>query len=1015
MKNLTSARKIERATPLYKSLHVKIITSGTAASDAAAGDILAALAPFCEAVVKSSADLSAAKGPVILLGNLADNPCVKYLYYKHLLFTDRTYPGKGGYELRTLLDPFATGFNILHIGFSHDDDAALAAAQFIKNISSDNIGYLCQINAKKYPFKNELINNFKAAKCDSENPAAYYVAPIEQKGALAYFTGDKDAQKEYNRAFADIVLKQDNNNDLHLRLKSRASVWRLLEISGMLDDALYLSSSNLFLSWLRSREGVEMIKFKNYQTPGYPRQNHGLLPALGITYLCDFFDKYYPELGCEMAEYKALADNVFSVYQNGNWKPICDGLCHGFAMSQPALIEYSLFNIGAGYFESGGAKAAAECAIAVTNNTGWMPESGDSSLFWASNAGLLAAAAEYYRDGRYVFAKSLSPAWRQGNIDWSVYLPRSFDAATEPQLPADHIGLKIIPMDKLVYGAAEALPEYATLTGVGAFTRPPEVPQKNCFDKIAWRSGFEKDDEYLLIDGLGGGSHSYDDAASIINYQKYGIDFLIAADGLLASSAENHNMLTIYKNGECEKIPSFAAAEKSKKNENGDIYLSLLLKNTAGSDWRRELYIIPGTAIIVKDTVIIKETARYLITSRFRTPGRAALESNVLLSKRENKYFKIIPQTSHPCTFSIKEKIIADPKVKTDAQRARFFKARYNLPEDEFCLTSYEQEIFAPLASGEEVSFINILSAGEDLQSFSIYNENGKISLKTGDKKFPTTLSAITACENGAAALPGGKQKPDEKTVSLPFCGNFIVAEGSSLSMVSPEGEKIWQTEITRIPTIYPWWELENPGAVALCAATYKGKKVIAAGCGDDSIKYFDESGKLLNSIYFEIGVPDLLSEITLAPGDTRLIAGSKRLTCRSNLQIIDNNGDITHDFGSEQWISNVESLQCIEIDGKSAVIMGVNHRNNLKAYIITNKGSENIFSKSVVGAVTCTAYKDNLIFAGTSEGLLLAYRLSGEQVFLNKLPSPPVSLEVHGNKLTVKTENSEIHNFKYI
>ena len=42
--------------------------------------------------------------PVIVIGNLEDSKCVEYMYYKFLTMTDKSYPGKNGYHLRTLVD-----------------------------------------------------------------------------------------------------------------------------------------------------------------------------------------------------------------------------------------------------------------------------------------------------------------------------------------------------------------------------------------------------------------------------------------------------------------------------------------------------------------------------------------------------------------------------------------------------------------------------------------------------------------------------------------------------------------------------------------------------------------------------------------------------------------------------------------------------------------------------------------------------------------------------------------------
>jgi hypothetical protein len=73
------------------------------------------------------------ENPIILIGNLSNSRCVEMMYYKYLLVTDLTYPGVGGFEVRTLLDPFATGFNILHLGYSDISGLEKAFQTFTKN------------------------------------------------------------------------------------------------------------------------------------------------------------------------------------------------------------------------------------------------------------------------------------------------------------------------------------------------------------------------------------------------------------------------------------------------------------------------------------------------------------------------------------------------------------------------------------------------------------------------------------------------------------------------------------------------------------------------------------------------------------------------------------------------------------------------------------------------------------------------------------------------------------------
>lgn len=1035
------ARSFTRHTPLAEGAPLTVACAASLPALAAAASIREALGEGRARLLTDPAPalLAEVNGPVLLIGNLADNACVRALYHRHLLFTDLTYPGPGGYELRTLLNPFATGHNVLHLGHSDADGLARGLAALLSRLQPSGIPFLSDIRPTAFPYDPPQGAYFLQAPIDPSQQGAYYTAPVEPKGAAAYFTGDEAARRAYNDAWRGFLLHHTDDEDLHLRLKHRVLIWRMLETCGLLDDDLYGPTADFFRRWVEGPEGLSMIEFDNYQTDGYPRQNHGLLPALGIRILADFYARHYPQLAGPDA-WIPIADNVFSAYRRGSWKPICDGLCHGWAMSQPAMFEYALLFDDA-YIASGGLRRAAECAVAVTNNTGWMPESGDSSLFWDANGTLLALAAHAYEDGRYLFARNLSPAWRQGNIDWAVYLPRSFDRGIAPVLPADHIGITRIPMDPLVYGAAQALPQRAAGPW-GAFTVAPAIPLDACFDKIAFRSGFGPDDTYLLLDGLGGGSHSYDDALSIVDYQALGVDWLIAADGLRASEAEHHTMVTVSRGGVSEAIPSFGGVDTLREAEGG-AFLSLWLDGVAGCRWERRVYVLAGMGLAVQDTVTAHRPGQYAITARWRTPGQATLSGGVLTATRQDaqgrtRHGRFVCEASRPCARSAIERPLADPAIFdqpapdraafSSLRRDTFFKARYNLPDGVACLTSLEQSVHCALAAGESVLLTTLVCASEQPQDAALFHgADGALHARVGLRTFPLpfaahafagapepvaavpadirTLAAFDAPVKSVCALPDGAfafglangaihRQVDggmRLLAQLEGCIHALCADAGRLyaghgknglaCLDAATGSLCWQRPIQRAPTLYPWWELATPAAMRLALLAYRGKTCLGAACGDDSVKYFDADGSLLASVYFPIGVPDWLQPLD-TPEGMRTLAAARSLGCRSNVRLLDDQGEPVLEFGDEGWISFVTALHPCAVRGAPAIAMGVNHRNNLKLYAMQGTEARLLLSACVVGAVTalCWLPEEGLLLGGTSEGYAVAYGLDGLQ-----------------------------------
>ena len=84
-------------------------------------------------------------------------------------------------------------------------------------------------------------------------------------------------------------------------------------------------------------------------------------------------------------------------------------------------------------------------------------------------------------------------------------------------------------------------------------------------------------------------------------------------------------MVTVIRNGEYEKIPSFPALEEVRQDPDGSVYLSMELKNCAGTNWRREIFRIPEVGLVVQDTVTAWDEGCLLYTSRVLHPtGRGS-------------------------------------------------------------------------------------------------------------------------------------------------------------------------------------------------------------------------------------------------------------------------------------------------------------------------------------------------------------------------------------------------------
>lgn len=76
-------------------------------------------------------DTAQVSGDRIVFGNRDTNAVLDRLYREYFVYTDAHYPGSGGYELRTLHNPYGDGANVVILGGSDDAEVTAAAERLI--------------------------------------------------------------------------------------------------------------------------------------------------------------------------------------------------------------------------------------------------------------------------------------------------------------------------------------------------------------------------------------------------------------------------------------------------------------------------------------------------------------------------------------------------------------------------------------------------------------------------------------------------------------------------------------------------------------------------------------------------------------------------------------------------------------------------------------------------------------------------------------------------------------------
>jgi signal recognition particle subunit SEC65 len=915
--------------------------------------------------------------PVVVWGNIANSDAVRELYFKCLVMTDLRYPGAGGHELRTLIDPYGTGANILYLGYSDEAGLRSGGDRLLAQLAPST-PRLHDIQANGLPMADFQVEMIR----DSPFPPLDWMITadpiITHKGYLAFLTGDASLEAQAREVWEKIVAYgvpagDHNIKDLHLRTSMLVSVFRLQETAGLVPEDLRGPVLNYLLEWVYGDQGIVKMDIPENTAPGVQRQNHGTIPALALAYLGSYLRDFYPER-TEPDEWDQLIDRIFAPYADGSWKNASEGICHSWWLEQPVLLEYGLLDREHRYFEHEGARRAADCAIAVTNNFGWLSSSGDVNLTRSFAGVSLRTAAAWYRDPRYSFVHNLAPDFHA--LRMHQFLSRTFDIGMGAEEP--ETGLTLIPLDPIVHHGATHHRDIAPWM----FENAPSAPVEQCFDKVAFRSGWTPDDAYLLIDGIGGGSHAYADALDLVEYSRLGFSFLVSETGPKFPETNHHAVVTVARNGVSDSIPCFAEWEEATWDETARTgYARLVLRGNNSATWTRELFFLNANGLVIHDHVRAETEGDYTIQSNLRTPGHVSFEEGRTVANRRKPdgaevIFSLQPIGPEGATPHVVERDhsvhirhrhdVADPRPEDDNVAA--WERRYGIEETVISIT--RMRVHADLKAGEGVSFVHyaharhagdpdpvISVAGAD--KIQVRGLTEQIELKTGRpiELQPTSIlstgpeTAFPLATNVMARTPDGVIK---KLVPLPDGGVVVAREDGAVSALDASGAVRWETallgsvhdadagvelifvghgdagltalhlsdgqeawtyEIERIPSSCSWWEWPTPAAFCVRAAQPdSGFDGVVVGCGDIQMRRFDAAGNCLWNYRYVNGIPGTirLNDVN-GDGVDEIIVGGEVMSNCCHCRVVDASGEQLQEVEVEGWTSRMTALALAE------------------------------------------------------------------------------------------------------
>ena len=576
---------------------------------------------------------------VIAVGNLSTNRFIETLYCEYYTMADCWYPGKGGYEVRSLHNPYGTGFNVIVLGGSDDAGVAAAAQAFASELrpadpsltrsglgsgteprtavsgprrrldGSLTVGWLLKVKlgeGMNPPSSGETVYSWHDSfRLDSTGKQVGYKPstafcwnPISTAAALYYMTGRKEHLDQFVRlALPDPdhlpkELLTDSSiynprrplvENYHYHVSLIDLLWDLTEESPLLTDGQRLAITN------------ELLDHQNHFDPNdsftaINGSRHGLWHMNCIYTGSRYFAKYYPAPRWEKRI--ANARKTFgSFIGNATWGEL-DTLTWVNTSMEPVFDFFMLD--GYEQFVSSGTARTMIGALEIL----WSGKQSEESNKCQS-INLMRKAAHMLEDGRYLYMADAA------GYDFSAFrVGQSFapPAARQAVPPLDRVGrVSAQPLARTTWERSGQA-----------------VPLEQGFQFLSFRSGVTRSDDFLQVDGFYGRGRTPYHVNALYTLRMGGI--------LLLHGYENQ--VAIRRQGMVEPaVPRTAALEAAHASGRG-CYLRSSVPNMPFATWTRHLLYLKEADVVVLDEVAPRLDGVFDVTCGWHLIGPTAVLSD---------------------------------------------------------------------------------------------------------------------------------------------------------------------------------------------------------------------------------------------------------------------------------------------------------------------------------------------------------------------------------------------------
>ena len=622
--------------------------------------------------------------PLILLGNLNTNCALLPLYADYLCSTDATYPGGDGYDLRTIVNPYGTGTNVILAGGSTLRGVTRAVEKLLAALASTDaslaLPFLLEVelapalaaNLAAWPFTP--LDDSPALQALRNRSLLFFTEPIRVIGAYTLMW-----QWTADARYAEIA--RDTLRALNERMTSGYGDWHYLAerfmralphlvAGGWLNDADIARTDHLLLltalgnqdEWWRMRAAHPPLGHRHHGKGTYEflliarylRDQARPTPALRalcdrwITECCTFLDAL-AAARVEDQDDESSLNNIATVFR------------------------YALGQERHGFFTSGNARLIARRCIALHDGNGngaGQGGYGESQGMYLHQEATVqtASSAFYYGDGELKWIlhtlNNLAVAQRYSFLHYTPVFLQRFDTGPElvPVAPSADRVIEWLPVTDHQLAISNEPPVNVEFSGhlvnaletwqLGEAIGLNRLPQARGFDKVVLRNGYTPDGSYLMIQGFQGGFRwqGHMQAANCL------VRFFQAGHVWLVQNTSRHshhdkNGLLV-SDGACD-TPMPPIAEKIASADFPACALTVTrLSDYHHAQWTRHLFWSKAGAgcFVVIDRVAFEADGPYSLTCSWRTPGHATIDGRRWLAAQGRHRFTLVCANHVPST-----------------------------------------------------------------------------------------------------------------------------------------------------------------------------------------------------------------------------------------------------------------------------------------------------------------------------------------------------------------------------